>query len=346
MPSRPTSSPILWLTFFALAFAWGSSYFFIKIGVDSGLAPFTLVAWRLAISIVALGALLVLTGSRLPRDRGVLLSLAVVGVINVAVPFTLITWAEQSIDSALASILQGLTPLFSLILAGLVLHDEPITLNKVGGLVLGFAGAVVILGRHLAPAIGADPGAELLGELALVLSCLSYAVSGVFLRRRIGSRRLVDDPATGPRAMRPAEIAVPQNVVAFVITASLALLLETGSSAGLVPGTQAGWVSVIWLGLVGSGLAYLLFFRLLNSWGAYRTSLITYVMPVIGILLGVVLLDESIGLQTLVGTAMVIGGVALANAPIGRRRLYGRAADLAAAKGALSVGPDPEPLAD
>ena len=323
MTRRRTGDLVTWLVFLGVAFAWGSSYFFIKVGVESGLEPFTLIAWRLAISIVGLAVMLAATRSRLPRDRTVLLQLAFLGIINVAVPFTLITWAEQSIGSALASILQGLTPLFALVFAAIVLHDEPITLNKLAGLVLGFGGAVIILGRNLLPAPGADPTMELLGELALVLSGVSYAASGVFVRRRIGTRKLVDDPVAGPRALRPAEIALPQNATAFLITAALALLLE--SNGGLpAPSTTDAWISVIWLGLVGSAIAYLLYFRLLNTWGVYRASLITYVMPVVGILLGVLVLGESMDPQVLAGTALVIGGVALANARVGRRVVYGR----------------------
>jgi drug/metabolite transporter (DMT)-like permease len=322
MPARSASSPILWLIFLGTAFAWGSSYFFIKIGVESGLAPFTLVTWRLAVSVIGLGLLVYATRSRLPRDPRVLFALAVIGVTYVAIPFSLITWAEQSIDSALAAILQGLTPLFALVFAGLVLHDEPITLNKVGGLVIGFAGAIVILGRHLAPS-GGEPGSDLVGEVAMILSCISYAAGAVYTRRTIGTRKLIDDPETGPRALRPVEIALPQNLVALTITGVLAAFLESGSGVVTPPSADA-WLSIIWLGLVGSTIAYLLYYRLLNAWGVYRTSLITYVMPVIGIILGVLLLDETIGIQTLLGTAMVIGGVALANAPIGQRRLYGR----------------------
>jgi drug/metabolite transporter (DMT)-like permease len=314
----------MWLVFAGVTVAWGSSYFFIKIGVESGLQPFTLIGWRLAISVVALVVLVTLTRARVPREPSVLWKLAVMGVFYVAVPFTLITWAEQSIGSALASILQGLTPLFALVLAGLVLQDEPITVNKLGGLVLGFGGAVVILGRHLAPAAGADPTAELTGELALVLSCLSYAAASVFLRRAVGTRPLVDDPVTGPRALRPLEIALPQNLVALAIIAPLALLTESGSGIPM-PTNADAWISVIWLGLVGSAIAYMLYFRLLNAWGAYRASLITYAMPIVGILLGVLVLNEVIDLQTIVGTAMVIGGIALANAPIGQRQIYGRA---------------------
>ena len=338
MPARLPSSAFLWLLFIGVSFAWGSSYFFIKVGLDDGMLPFTLVGWRLAISIIGLAALIALTRSRVPRDPKLLAKLAVMGILYVAIPFSLITWAEQSIDSALAAILQGLTPLFALIIAAIVLHDEPITVNKVGGLVVGFAGAIVILSRYLAPSAGADPGAELTGDIALVLSCLSYAIGATYLRRTIGTRPLMLDPETGPRALRPVEIALPQNIVALAIIAPLAIIFEPVAGVATPP-TASAWISVIWLGLVGSAIAYLMFYRLINAWGVYRSSLITYVMPVVGILLGVVILGESIGLQTLIGAVMVIGGVALANAPIGRRRLYGRAERPAPASEARVTSP-------
>jgi drug/metabolite transporter (DMT)-like permease len=337
MPARTSSSPVLWLVFIAVSVAWGSSYFFIKVGLESGLQPLTLIAWRLAIGIIGLAVLVALTRSRVPRDLSVLGRLAVMGVFYVAVPFTLITWAEQSIDSAMATILQALTPLFALVFAGLVLQDEPITVNKLAGLVLGFGGAAVIVGRHLAPQIGAGPTGELTGELAIVLSCVSYAGASVFLRRTVGTRPLVDDPATGPRALRPLEIALPQNAVAFAIIAPLALVFDPGSGIP-IPTSADAWLSVIWLGLIGSAIAYLLYFRLLNAWGAYRASLITYAMPVVGIVLGVLVLGEVIDLQTLVGMGMVIGGIALANAPIGRRQLYARAASPAPQQPVEAVG--------
>ena len=324
MPAKTPSSAFHWLLFAGLAFAWGSSYFFIKVGLDDGMAPFTLVGWRLAISIVGLALLIALTRSRIPRDRRVLAKLAVMGILYVAIPFSLITWAEQSIDSTLAAILQGLTPLFALIIAGIVLQDEPITLNKVGGLVVGFAGAIVIISGNMTPTVDANPGAGLTGEIALVLSCLSYAIGATYLRRSIGTRPLMLDPETGPRPLRPVEIALPQNIVALLIIAPLALIFEGGRGVPTPPAPSA-WVSVIWLGLVGSAIAYLMFYRLINAWGVYRSSLITYAMPVVGILLGVLVLNEIIDLQTLVGLAMVIGGIALANAPFGRRIIYGRA---------------------
>src|SRR3990170_4034940 len=242
MTRRPSPALILWLLFIVLSITWGSSYFFIKVGVEEGLQPFTLIAWRLGIAIAALLALVALTRSRLPRDPATLARLAFLRVIHVAIPLALITWAEQFVGSALATILQGLVPLFAIVFAGLVLHDEPITVNRVVGLVVGFAGAVILLGRHLAPTAGSDPTVELGGERS---------------------------PGGG----------IP------------------------VPPTGIAWLSVAWLGVLGSAVAYLMYFRILNAWGVTRTSLVTYVMPIVGI---------------------VLGGIGLVNSQFGQRRLFGR----------------------
>src|SRR3989304_2654788 len=135
MTRRPSPALILWLLFIVLSIIWGSSYFFIKVGVEEGLQPFTLIAWRLGTAFPPLRALVALPRSRPPRAPATLARLAFLGVINVAIPFALITWAEQFIGSALASILQGLGPLFAIVFAGLVLHHEPITGNPALGLV-------------------------------------------------------------------------------------------------------------------------------------------------------------------------------------------------------------------
>ena len=248
------------------------------------------------------------------------------GIFYVAVPFMLITWAEQSIDSALATILQALTPLFALVIAALVLQEEPITVNKLGGLVLGFGGAVVILARHLTPVTGADPTAGLTGELALVLSCVSYAGAAVFQRRAIGTRPLIDDPfgrpasaaaagdraaperrraghrhAAGPDASKRAPACrsrpTPPPGSASSGWASSVRPSPTCSTTGCsTPGAPTGPRSSPTPCPSSASCSV--------SWSSTR----------------------SIDLQTLVGTAMVIGGIALANAPFGRRVLYRRGA--------------------
>ncbi|MFI5254222.1 MAG: DMT family transporter [Candidatus Limnocylindrales bacterium] len=327
MTPRTAAALRPWLLFGLLSLVWGSSYFWIKVGVTEGLLPFTLVTVRLSIAALGLALLMALTHGRLPHDRATLAKLAFLGLINVALPFGLITWAEQYVGSALASILSSLVPLFAIVFAALALSDEPATLNRLGGLAIGFVGAILLLGRNLAPAPGTAGDMQLPGDLALVLAAASYAASGVFIRRYLSGRKLIDDPLTGPRTLRPVEIALPQNVAALVVVAVLALLRERVPGGGLLlPPSTLAWVAVIWLGLFGSALAYLLYFRLLAAWGVTRTTLVTYVMPIVGIALGVFILHEAVDIQVLAGAALVIAGIVLVNAPIGQRRIFGRTA--------------------
>lgn len=303
MPRR--SLPVVWLVFAALGFAWGSSYLFIKIGVAT-LTPFTLVAGRLAIGTVVLALVMRLSHQRLPRSRSAYGHLLVVALLGVVIPFSLITWGEQTIDSALAAILNGTVPLFAIVLAALLLPDEPMTVNRVAGLLLGFVGVVVLFGPDLETGFGG----EVAGELALVVSAVAYAAAGVYARWKV-------------KDVTPLASAQLEVGFAFVITLLLAFAVEKPLATHV---EASSVLAVVWLGLVGSGLAFMAFFYLLGRWGATRTSMVAYLLPVVGILLGVLVRHEVVTPLTLLGTAMVIGGVALANSRFGQRRLFGRTA--------------------
>ena len=312
------SSRTDWLIFLALGFCWGTSYLFIKIGVQS-LPPFTLIAGRLGIGALLLGAVLVAARERLPRDPAVYRHFVMMAILNIAIPFTLITWGEQSIDSALAAILTATVPLFTIVVAALVLSDEPITANRLAGLVIGFFGVVVLTARSTA-ATGTDatgvaggPG-QLGGELALVGASVSYAVGNVYARHFV-------------RGQRPMISAFFQVFLALLIVAGLAVLLER---PGTVVARSDALLAVVWLGVFGSGVAYLLFFRLLAAWGSTRSSLVAYLLPIVGIVAGGLVLREEVDAQVLAGTALIIGGVGLVNSRFGARRLFGRSGSVEA----------------
>jgi drug/metabolite transporter (DMT)-like permease len=312
------SSRIDWLIFLALGFMWGSSYLFIKIGVEQGgLPPLTLIAMRLGIGFVILATVVALAREPLPREPRMYGHLLVMAVINIVLPFWLITWAEQSVESSLASILNGTVPLFVIVIAALFLRDEPITVNRLVGLVVGFVGVVVLTSRGL----GSLGSANLAGEVALVASAISYAAGNVYARRNV-------------QGLRPMIPAVFQVGFALVISTVLAFAFERPLELRL---NQEAILAVVWLGILGSAFAYLAYFRLLKRWGATRTSLVAYLLPVVGIVLGVAVLSEPIDGRLLIGTALVIGGVALVNSRFGSRRLYGRA-------GAGGAPAAPEPV--
>ncbi|HEX6475238.1 MAG TPA: DMT family transporter [Candidatus Limnocylindria bacterium] len=291
MPQRNSGTD--WLLFVLLGFFWGSSYLFIKIGVDAGLTPFTLIATRLFFGFVLLVGVVAVAREALPRQMRMYGHLLVMAILSVALPFSLITWAEQSVESTLAATLNASVPLFVIPIAAIVLIDEKITVNKVVGVVVGFIGVAIL--------VGFDPGVlngtDVLPALALIGSSISYAAGGVYARRF----------AHGLRPMIPAVVQVG---FALVITAVLALIFESPIS---FPGRFDALLAVVWLGLLGSGLAYLVFFRLLRNWGATRTSLVAYLLPVYGIALGALVLSERVDTRLVLGTLLVIAGIALVN---------------------------------
>ena len=289
-----------WILFLILGFMWGSSYLFIKIAVDS-FGTFTLVALRLLIGAAFLWVAFRLNGTTLPRERRIYGHLVVMALINITIPFALITWAEQSVDSALAAILNATVPLMVIVIAPMFLPDEPIRLNGVVGLAVGFIGVVLLVSPGLMSATG-----DLAGSLALLGSSLAYALGNVYNRRNV-------------RGLPPLVPAVFQVTFALIIVSVLALVLEQPWNARPDVGD---WFSVIWLGVFGSGLAYVVYFRLLGRWGATRTSLVAYLLPVYGIVLGYLVLQEPIDATLIVGTTLVIAGVALVNSPWGQRRLF------------------------
>src|SRR3954464_11558953 len=150
-----------WLIFLALGFFWGSSYLFIKIGVDHGLEPFTLIMFRLLVGFVFLATVVGIAREPLPRDPRMYGHLFVMGVINIAIPFSLITYAEQTVDSSLAAVINGAVPLFVIVIAALFLKGETVTINRLVGLLVGFLGVAILVGLDLS-----DLGsANTLGEL-------------------------------------------------------------------------------------------------------------------------------------------------------------------------------------
>ncbi|HEU4573203.1 MAG TPA: EamA family transporter, partial [Candidatus Limnocylindrales bacterium] len=287
-----------------LGFFWGSSYLFIKIGVDNGLQPFTLIMFRLLIGFILLATVVALAREPLPRDPRQYGHLAVMGTINIAIPFALITFAEQTVDSSLAAVINGAVPLFVIVIAAIFLAGETITVNRLAGLAVGFVGVALIVGLDVTDLSSSSA----IGELALIGATISYAFGAVYARAHV-------------HGLRPMIPALFQVFFGLVVTAVLAFVFEHPLAA--VPAPDAIF-AVVWLGLLGSGLAYLAFFRTLQRWGATRTSLVAYLLPVYGIALGALVRAEPIAPTTLVGTVLIIAGIALVNARVGTRVLFVR----------------------
>jgi drug/metabolite transporter (DMT)-like permease len=312
------SARLDWVIFLLLGFFWGSSYLFIKIGVDNGLQPFTLIMFRLLIGFILLATVVAVAREPLPRDPRQYAHLAVMGTINIAIPFALITFAEQTVDSSLAAVINGAVPLFVIVIAAIFLAGETITVNRLAGLAVGFVGVALIVGLDVTDLSSSNA----IGELALIGATISYAFGAVYARAHV-------------HGLRPMIPALFQVFFGLVVTSVLAFVFEHPLAA--VPAPDAIF-AVVWLGLLGSGLAYLAFFRTLQRWGATRTSLVAYLLPVYGIALGALVRSEPISPSTLLGTGLIIAGIALVNARVGTRVLFVRERREVAASSA-SPGP-------
>ncbi len=296
---------LTWLVFLALGFFWGSSYLWIKIGLEGGLPPLTLIAGRLTLGGLFLLAVVALAHQELPRTARMYGHLLVMSVVNIVLPFILITVGEQSIDSALASILNATVPLTVIVLAPLVLPDERITLPRVAGLALGFAGVILLV----APGLVNLSDSNLTGELMMLGSSVAYGIGNVYARRNV-------------HGLRPMIPALFQVSFAAAVVVPLALVIDRPFET--VHPTPQAFLAIAWLGILGSGFAYLCYFTLLQRWGATRTSMVAYLLPVVGIALGALVLNDPITLNRIGGTLLVIAGIALVNSSAAMRRIRGR----------------------
>jgi drug/metabolite transporter (DMT)-like permease len=310
---------VVWLAFSLLSLAWGSSYLFIRVGVEQ-LSPLALVALRLGIGAVGLWGFAIVRRLNLRLTRRQLASVAVLGTINTAIPFLLISWGEETVQSGLASVLNSTVPIFSFLIAGAVLQDEPITVPRIGGVAIGFGGVLVLLSRDLSH--GAIHWSGLGGQGAIVLASAFYAISAVFARKTL-------------RGAPSMTIALHALSIAAAEILVLSLIFSPPPLASL---HLKSLFAVVWLGLLGSSFAYLLYYFILENWGASRTTLITYALPVVGLALGSIVLHESIDWRTAAGSALVIAGIALASVVKRRTRKDAALQPVATSRGANPAG--------
>ena len=283
--------PKHWFVFILLGSIWSSSFLWIKIAVTE-VGPITLVAFRVLFGLLFTLIVIFFQRTKLPRTFKEWFPILLLGISNVAIPFFLISWGEQSIDSAVAAILDSTVPLFTIIIAHLALHDDKITVPKVLGLLTGFAGVVLLMSKD----IGTSPG-PLLGQAAVVLACAFYAGSTVFARK-------FTENTSG--ILRSAGPLISSTAVMWLTTFFIERPIK-------IPQLPITWIALLWLGVLGSGFAFILNYYLIHEIGPTRTTMVTYLFPLGGVILGVVFLGEHLGWQLLAGAALVIASLAVAN---------------------------------
>jgi drug/metabolite transporter (DMT)-like permease len=280
-----------YLLLLLLGSIWGASYLFIKLGGET-VTPVTLVAMRTTIAGLALLLAIVVRRELIPSWRAPFWRwLAVLGILNSVVPYTLITWGEVYISSGLAAIFVGAMPIFTVVFAHWLTHDEKITLPKVLGIAAGFLGVVILF----LPDVLQAATANLFGGLAVLGAAASYAFAAIYARRHLkGESHVV--------------VTFGQMVMASLILVPGSLLLEHPWTLRPTPLSMA---AIATLAIAGTAVAYLMYYYLIRHSGATRTSLVTYISPVIAVVLGAVFLGEQLQWTTLLGLVLITAGVGL-----------------------------------
>lgn len=304
-----------WVSFWIVSLIWGSSFLLIRIGIESVPAG-QMVFIRVVTAMIGLYIVMRLRGHRLPRDRASIRDLIIIGVFNATIPYVLIAWGEKTVTSSLTSVLQATVSMFTLLIAHFTLADERMTFNKVLGLVLGFAGVVVLTSG----ANGSEGENTLMGQIAIIGASLSYAAGTVYVRRTVSGR------------LKPIVVAAGSFIPATVC--AIALMLGEWLIAGeapvdltAIPSDQA--MAVLLLGFLNTFVAYLFFYYIVQQLGAFRAANVTYVVPVVAIVLGALVLGEIIDTRFVIGAALIFSGLGAINMRWGilrRRRAVGLSA--------------------
>jgi len=281
-----------WALLLALTAMWGTTFMFVKLGVAT-VPPATLVAGRLVIGAALLYAVMRARGLALPSLGRRWLPFVVLAIVGNSVPFYLISWGQQFIDSALAGILMAVMPLATLLLAHFFVAGERLTVYRALGFAVGFAGIVVLMGPVALAGLGASL-VQATAQAAVLAGALCYAANSVMARRLVASDFLVTSTAV--------------LIVAGVISVPLALVLDHQWLFNPSLGSAA---AIVWLGIGPTALATILYFRLIASAGPTFMSIVNYLTPLVALLAGVLLLGEKPGVTAVAGLGLILLGIAL-----------------------------------
>lgn len=288
-----------WGMLILLSLLWGGSFFFIGVAVND-LPPLTIVTLRVGIAGVALWCIALALGLRPPKSARIWIAFLGMGLLNNVIPFGLIVWGQTQIASGLASILNATTPIFAVIVAGLLLPDERMTPMKIIGVITGFTGVMIMIGL---PALHGDN--NLLAQIAIMGAALSYAFAGVFGRR------------FKAMSIPPLITAAGQVTASTVVMIPLTLWVE--GSIDITSPSQGTWAAILALAIFSTAAAYVLYFNILGSAGATNVLLVTLLVPVSAIILGWLFLNEALEPIHFVGMAFIALGLSGIDGRIWRR---------------------------
>jgi len=287
-----------WAMLVTLSVLWGGSFFFAEIALES-LPPLTIVTLRVGLAAITLWLVVLALKLPIPNSTPIWIAFLTMGLLNNVLPFSLIVWGQSQISSGLAAILNATAPLFGVIVAGILLRDESATPLKITGVVVGFAGVIVMMDLSSIATI------SLLAQLAILAAALSYACASVYGRRF---------KATG---LNPILVAAGQVTGSTLLLLPIALWVDGNDPYANVPAQV--WAAIIGLAVFSTAAAYILYFKLLASAGATNILLVTLLVPVSAILLGWLFLEESLQTPHIIGMAMIALGLSAIDGRLWRR---------------------------
>ncbi|WP_245176893.1 DMT family transporter [Haematospirillum jordaniae] len=291
-----------WGLLVLLSVLWGGAFFFVGVAVPE-IPPFTLVALRVFCALPFLWGLLMIRGQFFLIGSAPFFAFVAMGLLNNAVPQVLIAWAQGTVSAGVASILNATTPLFTVLLAHVLIREEKMTPGKCLGVVLGFSGVVVMTGLDALDGIGLS----VLAQGAVLVASLSYAMAAIY------GRYLAQQDGVSPLI-----VTVGSITGAALVLVPLALALETPWTLP-VPGIPA-WGAVLGLAVLSTVCAYLLFYNLLDRVGASNASLVTFLIPVSAVVLGFLFLEEQLEPRHGAGMALIALGLAVLDGRLIRGR--------------------------
>jgi len=287
-----------WAMLVTLSVLWGGSFFFAEIALES-LPPLTIVTLRVGLAAITLWLVVLALKLPIPNSTPIWIAFLTMGLLNNVLPFSLIVWGQSQISSGLAAILNATAPLFGVIVAGILLRDESATPLKITGVVVGFAGVIVMMD------LSSIATSSLLAQLAILAAALSYACASVYGRRF---------KATG---LNPILVAAGQVTGSTLLLLPIALWVDGNNPYANVPAQV--WAAIISLAVFSTAAAYILYFKLLASAGATNILLVTLLVPVSAILLGWLFLEESLQTPHVIGMAMIALGLSAIDGRLWRR---------------------------
>jgi drug/metabolite transporter (DMT)-like permease len=286
--SSPRLTARVWFMIVVLATVWGSSFLFARIAVLE-VPPMTLVFVRVALAALTLNVMLLIHSSDFRHTPQAWRNFAIMGILNNIIPFTLIFYGQLVIGAGLAAIINAMTPIWTILIANVWTSDEKLSSNKLIGVICGFVGVGILIGSSAMSGLSGSA----LGQIAVLGATISYGISGVFGRRF----------ATVP----PVETARGQLTTSSLLILPLVLIIDQPWYLDL-PSVNA-MLSIVALAIVCTAFAYLLFFRILAEAGAVNVSLVTFLVPPSAIVLGMVVLGESLQPRHILGMAVIMVGL-------------------------------------